>query len=353
MRDIPSPALIISNHTTDIDPALVGMSFPKPMVFVASEHVYRFGFASRLLRFLFRPLLRVKGKTDARVVKQILNTLRAGRNVCLFAEGNRSFSGLTRAVFPATGKLARNSGASLITYRIEGGYFAAPRWAAKMRKGPLYGAPVNVYSPRRLKEMTADEVTAAIQRDIHEDAYARQLENPRPYRGKNLAQNIETALYLCPSCGKAGTLRSSGNSFGCGCGLSGQYDAFGMLSGVGLEFTTVRDWFAWQQKAMAAVVEKAGAGAICHDDGQQLFAVVPGVAGTLVATGEMTLYRDRLVCAGQTFALGDIGDFAIIGQRTLIFATLSGAVYEIKSAAPRSAAKYQRAYEILRGRSGE
>ncbi|MBO5400897.1 MAG: 1-acyl-sn-glycerol-3-phosphate acyltransferase, partial [Spirochaetaceae bacterium] len=40
---IKGPYLVVSNHTTDLDPAFLGISFPPQMYFVASEHVYRSG----------------------------------------------------------------------------------------------------------------------------------------------------------------------------------------------------------------------------------------------------------------------------------------------------------------------
>ena len=39
-----APSLIVSNHTTDLDPALVAMGFARQMYFLASEHAFRNGF---------------------------------------------------------------------------------------------------------------------------------------------------------------------------------------------------------------------------------------------------------------------------------------------------------------------
>ncbi len=133
--------------------------------------------------------------------------------MCLFAEGNRSYNGVTGPIFPATGKLAKATGASLVTYRFEGGYLTTPRWSRSTRKGNMRGYVVNVYSPEQLKTMSPEEVNQRIREDIMEDAFDRQLTMPYRYKGKDLAKGLEHALYFCPKCGKTGTLHSSKKHF--------------------------------------------------------------------------------------------------------------------------------------------
>ena len=43
------PCLIVANHVTTWDPLLLALSFPdNPIRFVASEHIFRHGWVSRL-----------------------------------------------------------------------------------------------------------------------------------------------------------------------------------------------------------------------------------------------------------------------------------------------------------------
>ena len=92
---IKGPYLVVSNHTTDLDPAFLGISFPPQMYFVASEHVYRSGILGVFLKWAFEPIAKIKGSSDAATVLKMLRYLRNGKNVCLFPEGNRSFNGKT------------------------------------------------------------------------------------------------------------------------------------------------------------------------------------------------------------------------------------------------------------------
>jgi len=122
------PSLILSNHNTDWDPFFLSQSFPDHMYFVASEHIFRWGLASRMIKYLAAPIPRAKATNEIRTVKQVLRMLKSGYNVCIFAEGNRSFNGETSDISASTGKLVKQSGAALITYRLRGGYFTQPRW---------------------------------------------------------------------------------------------------------------------------------------------------------------------------------------------------------------------------------
>ena len=200
---VEGPCLLVSNHVSAWDPLIVAMSLKhKQLYYVASEHLFRMGLVSKALEYLVAPIPRRKASSGFETVKACLRRLKDGQSVGLFAEGEQSWDGRTAPIFPATGKLAKSSGATLITYRIEGAYLSLPRWGHGIRRGAVHGGVVNIYSPEQLKTMTAKEVTAAIQRDISEDAWERQRMRPVRYRGKNLAEGIERAIYLCPACRK-------------------------------------------------------------------------------------------------------------------------------------------------------
>ena len=172
---VEGPCLLVSNHVSAWDPLIVAMSLKhKQLYYVASEHLFRMGLVSKALEYLVAPIPRRKASSGFETVKACLRRLKDGQSVGLFAEGEQSWDGRTAPIFPATGKLAKSSGATLITSRIEGAYLSLPRWGHGIRRGAVHGGVVNIYSPEQLKTMTAKEVTAAIQRDISEDAWERQ-----------------------------------------------------------------------------------------------------------------------------------------------------------------------------------
>ena len=343
-----APCLIISNHNSDIDPALVALGFSRHMYFLASEHAFRLGFASKILRFVFEPIPINKTRNDFSAIKEMMRRLKAGANVCLFAEGDRSFSGITGPVSISAAKLVKTSGADLVTFRIEGGYLTTPRWASNKRKGKMSGGIVGRYSAAELEGKTNEQVLDAIERDIYENAYERQVMKLNRYRGENLAEHIETVLYLCPVCNEIGTIRSEGNRFFCGCGLDAVYSDTGLLEGEGLRFSTIADWDVWQSGQLEEIIANAGDGFVCSDEDQKLFEVHAAAGRSPVGEGKMHISRNEFHCAGLSFPLGDITRFAVTGKMTLSFALKDGATYEVHSVAPRSALKYREILRILR-----
>jgi len=326
------------------------MGFTRHAYFLTSEHALRNGFPSKLLKFVFSPIHIDKTKTDIGAIKEMKRRLKAGANVCLFAEGDRSFTGTTAPISLSTAKLVKSSGADLITFRIEGGYFTSPRWSKRMRKGKMTGGMVNTYTAGELKGMTHEQILGVIERDIYVDAYEGQKIRFIHYRGKNLAEHIETALYLCPGCGRIGTFRSVGDRFFCDCGIQGTYTETGYLEGESLPFSTLTDWGKWQKEKLREIVQNTGDGVICISEGQRLFKVRTTVDKTLVGEGSMQISREAFICAGMTFPLGTLTRITVVGQMTLLFATDNGDTFEVRSETPRSALLYREVFRILTGK---
>ncbi len=342
-KAIPTPSIVLANHTTNYDPLMVATSYSQHMYFVAGEHVFRAGLASKLLRTFFAPISRVKGTTDARTVMEILRSIHAGYNVCIFAEGNRTYNGLTCDILPSTGKLVRASGATLVTYRIEGGYFASPRWSKTLRRGKMLGHEVARYSADQLKAMTNEEVNTIIKRDLYEDAYARQQTEHTRFTGKRLAEGIEAGLFLCPSCLRVGTLVGKDDRFSCSCGLNGRYTEYGMLEGASLPFSTVTEWDLWQSETFFTRARNASSDELLFEDTQQQLILLSSNA-KLLAEGTLRMYGDRFCIGEHCMALHDIANLAIHGRMTIVFSTQDGQYYELKSAIDRSAPKYDIAW---------
>lgn len=352
------PYVILANHNTDYDPLLIGLAFPDHMYYVASEHIFRWGFVSKLINFLVAPIPRVKGTTEINTVMNIFKRLKAGANVCMFAEGNRSFSGETGEIPVSTGKLIKKSGVALITFRLDGGYFTSPRWSKTIRRGMMKGRKVKEYSVEELKNMTWEEINTAIKNDLYVDAYEEQKKNPIEYKGKKLAEDLETALYLCPKCSGIATLKSEDDRLFCSCGMDLKYDSYGYFSSNNNEmppFNTVLEWCRFQDRNLREDIERIRnlpSDKLIYSDKDQTLWKADWGKNNLIGKGSLLLYNDRLVfdCVDKkyTFELKNILDLGIIGQRVIAFATNDRQAYEIKSEHPRSALKYREIIKYLK-----
>jgi len=362
---INGPYLVISNHTTELDCVLVGMSFRKQMYFVASEHVYRKGWVSKLLLWAFEPIAKIKGSSDTLTVMKIIRRLRNGYNVCLFAEGNRSFDGRNFPVSEATGKLAKISGASLVTYRIEGGYFTNPRWGFGIRRGKAYGQVVNVYSPQQLEQMSVEQVSQAIVNDIHEDAYERQSQKPVAFKGKNRALGIECAYCVCPRCRTLGKIQSNGNSILCtSCGNQTVFDEYGNFDPA-FGVLNTEEWEDMQEEYLKnlAASERTDSEPFFTDSDVSLKTVDSSHNEKDLGSGKMALYKNRFEFSpvnGETISLSinDIPDMSVYSRNGFVFSDAAGTHYEIKPVQKKSPLnvrkyisiwKYQRSLSLSKG----
>ena len=327
VNNLRGPHIVVCNHVTDWDPLLVGVAFRHQMYFLASEHIMRLGFVSRLLDWLVHPIVRQKGGSAAGAVKEMLRALKAGCSVAFFPEGNRTWDGVTRDFPSSTGKLVKTSGVPLVTFRIRGGYLSSPRWAGDtVRRGQMCGELVRVYTPEELKGMSALQINAAIARDIHVDAFEDQRSRPVLYRGRHLAENLETLLFICPKCFRIGTLRSADDSFSCSCcGFETRYALTGAFVGGDAPFPDVRSWNRWQDKQIEKRCEEAADEPIFTDEGLELYSVQTGRSSELIARGDIALYRDHLeLPGGVSLPVGEITGMSLRGPTDLYIGSANG-----------------------------
>lgn len=342
-KDLPENYIVIANHTTDFDPLFVGVGLRRPMYFVGSEHIARWGWIYKFLKYGFDPILRSKGTVATSTVLDILRRLRKGDNICLFAEGVRSWDGISCPIHPSTAQLVKKAKCSLITYKLTGGYFASPMWSGfNTRRGEVHGDIVNIYSPEALAEMSVDEIHKAIEGDLYEDAYERQLSEPKQYKGRKLAENLETYMFICPHCNGRDTFESKKNTVCCkACGSTFTYGKDGFLHD--FKFKTVRDYAKWQKDQVKLDAENSDV----YTSPFGALTTVEDHVPVEVSSGEMSLSREALTCGDVSIPLNSITEFAMHGRRSLVF-TADNKYYELKLPKTANAIKYHLLYDHIK-----
>lgn len=341
LKDVEEPFLLLPNHNLELDPMVVGLAVGKQIYFVGSEHLTRKGFGTWFLNRYFKLIIHRKGRKGMASSIEMLRTMREGNSVCLFPEGNRSFNGLTMEIPPATAKLARKSGAKLVTYRIEGGYLADPRWSLKPRRGKITGKIAHIYEPEELKAMTDAEVYEAICKDLWEDAYATQEKVMTPFKGKELALGIESTVFMCPKCRKFASLHSKGNEITCDCGFRAVYDVYGYITDDEGKKYTVTELDAMQKAYLKECIPT-------HDAEKPFFtdpALIQEIGENHVILKEMqdtlAAYLDRLEYGGHVVPYEEITGMAIYSRNVLLIYTKSEDIhYEFRFDKMCSALKY-------------
>ena len=357
--DIEGPVLVAINHACAYDPILLGIAFRnKPLTFIASEHILRMKTWGPVLDRHFSLIPHQKGAKSSRTALVAMKRIKRGESIFLAAEGEQTWDGRSMPVMPYTGKLVKGSGATLVTYMLEGGYLSAPRWSMETRKGKVYGHMVNVYSPDTLKEMSDEEVEAAIAKDLWFDTWEWQKtrpEGPVRFRCKvGFAEGLERDVFTCPECGAFGTLRSSGDNIGCSCGFKVRMTDTGFFEPA-VPVETIVDWEKLDREALTARMKElrengsAEETLIFADDNVTLVSIGDDHAEEEAAHGKVALiYKEKnfvLTISGHQFSVPGISNMTMVLAARVVFSDESG-YYELRS--EKSSKTNLRKYVIAR-----
>lgn len=338
--EIEGPVLVAFNHSCAYDPLFIGKVFRnKRLTFIGSEHILRMKPWGPILDRYFSIIPHQKGAKGSRTALVAMKRMKRGESIFLAVEGEQTWDGLSLPVMPYTGKLVKGSGATLITYKFEGGYLSLPRWASNVRKGKVYGHPVNIYSPETLKEMSDEEVEEAIAKDLWLDTWEWQRSQPGgpivfvPTKGGS-ADGLERAVFTCPSCGSFGTLRSDGDIVGCTCGFKVRLCDTGFFDPAE-PFETVAEWMSHDRAALKdRLDEYVEDSVVFSDNGITLTKIGEGHEEEWSDIGQLSLiYRGRaflLSASGHEFNLDGISAMTMVLAGRIVFGDKSG-YYEIRA----------------------
>lgn len=348
--------ILICNHTESFDPGYEMAALKRYVRFVSSDHVLRMK-VSWLFTKIGGVIIKHRDKPSEIINEDIKRNLRAGIPVGLHAEGAMTTNGQTGFISEHTGKLVKESGVALVTYKFVGGYLRKPRWADSPRKGPIIGHFVNEYSPEELAKLSVAEVTEIIRRDTYVNAYEEQRKNAYDYSGENLAECVERVLYICPECKKVATLHSHGNNLRCDCGYEVEMKADGFFHdiGKGLHFDNVLDWDLWQRGIWKDMLLSAGDEAIVEEQGQ-LIKTVDGENEVILAeNGTLRLYKDKFEIVTDNSKEPIIMEMSKLKQVSLankdtVLLVDDKIFLDIGSKLPRSPSKYIAAWRYLTDR---
>jgi 1-acyl-sn-glycerol-3-phosphate acyltransferase len=162
------PLLLASNHSSVLDPAMIGAVLPRELDYMAKTELFRVpGFGALIQRLNAHPVDRTG--SDSAALRLALRLLGGGRAVLVFPEGTRGTEGQLQAARAGAGMLAVLSGAPVVPVYIRGSGLALPRgavWPRPRRVTVTFGAPIRFGRDRgrsRYQEVS-EEIMAAIGR---------------------------------------------------------------------------------------------------------------------------------------------------------------------------------------------
>lgn len=338
--DIEGPLLVAINHASAYDPIFVGAAFRnKPLTFIASEHILRSKPWGPILDRYISFIPHQKGARGSRTALLAIKRIRKGESIFLAVEGEQTWNGRPLPVMPYTGKLVKSSGATLVTYMLEGAYLSAPRWATNTRRGKVYGHPVGVYGPERLKDMTEEEIEQLIADNLFFDIWEWQRSQPggpvayKCTKGGN-ADGLERSVFTCPACGSFGTLRSKGDGISCSCGFRVRMSDTGSFFPDD-PFRTVADWEDFDKDSLNKALDRSFSEknhTVFSDKGVELHFIEDGHNDRRIASGKLSLSKTGekyiLTIGNRSFDFLNISNMTMVLAGRIVFSDESG-YYEL------------------------
>lgn len=120
------PVLLVSNHSSLLDPPLVGGACPRQLTFLAKAELFGVPGFGRLIHALNARPVRREG-ADAAALRVALRVLEQGGALLVFPEGTRGAEGELREAKPGAALLAVMSGAPVVPVLVRGSGRAWPR----------------------------------------------------------------------------------------------------------------------------------------------------------------------------------------------------------------------------------
>ena len=162
------PFIVAANHTSFLDPPVIGAACPRRVRFMARADLYLHPWLAAYMRSV-RCISVRRGEADIGAIRQALKALRQGEPVAIFPEGVRQHNGELGQAKRGVGMLAELGRVPVIPALIQGTFRAWPRDAKRLFPSKIrvaFGHPipyttssVTEHPSRGSREQLADAVT--------------------------------------------------------------------------------------------------------------------------------------------------------------------------------------------------
>ncbi|ALX47973.1 lysophospholipid acyltransferase family protein [Lentibacillus amyloliquefaciens] len=152
------PVIICSNHISNLDPPVVGITSPRDIYFMAKGELFDKPLLGRLLTGI-RAFPVKRGMRDRNALRKGLNILEGGNTLGLFPEGTRSKTSELGKPLAGAGFFALRSNAAIVPCAIIGPYKPGSRLTV------IYGEPMDMES-YRARKASAKEAAEGIMNEI-------------------------------------------------------------------------------------------------------------------------------------------------------------------------------------------
>ena len=255
--DVKGPAIVLCNHGSFVDflYAYSLLAKKKPNILMARLYYYRKDLAGLLKKLGAFP--KSMFTSDIENAKNCIKVLSENGILIMMPEARLSTVGKFEDIQPTTHKFFKKMGVPLYTIKINGGYFAYPKWAKDWRKKSTVEIELNqLVSADEIKDITEEQLKTKIESALYYNDF-EWLENRKEirYNQPDLAEGLENILYICPHCGKRLSLVTYKRDIFCTeCGLRATLnDRYAFVENK--PFNNFAEWYDYQKDILRQQIE--------------------------------------------------------------------------------------------------
>lgn len=344
-------SIILCNHVTTLDPFLVALKFRGPVYYMASKDLFQHRFTGKLISYLVNPIPKEKSnKNDLSAIKACVKVSKENGTICIFPEGNRTFSGKLGNVDYSIVKLVKMLKKPLIICNIIGGYASDPRWADNSRKGKPDVVIKKTYTYDEYKDVDNDELYNIIVNSLSVDNFGSNV----LYKGKKFAQSLERVFYICPVCNKMHTISTKDDIIKCStCNLEVKLnkDMTFSADNENFKFKYIYEWYDYQIDYIKN--KEYNDDDIIYEDEIEMYEPMLHKKKELIGKGKMSLYKDyfKFTLEDKTieFKFDDIAFITCVGKKKLNF-YYDNKTYQVFKDEKTNLIKYMHLFYIIKNR---
>ena len=257
VKKIKGPFILISNHASRSDYVYTGFAFlPHTINFVVGHNE----FYRSHLKGIFSIMQTIPKRNfvpDFYTVKEMVRILKSGGNICFMPEGMSSISGENQPIANGSAKFIKHSKVPVYFTKISGGYLTETKYCLDQRCGKVDVVIDQMFTVEDLERLSVEEINDIIEEKIYNDDYAYNAEKKYTYKTNGeVAKDLETLLFMCPTCGKKHIMKSDKDKLYCTeCGAGVQIDdtyAFTPLTENTVYPKSPSQWYRWQRQTIKA-----------------------------------------------------------------------------------------------------
>ena len=222
LQELEAPYILLANHESFEDFYYISqMAHPRNPSYLVNEY------------YCTRPVLKHMAKRGGILSKKlftpeispgvsIMRMVRKGYPVVIFPEGRLSPDGRSNPILESGAGFYRRLKTTLVLVRIDGAYYAHPKWRGKTFRSDIRICVRRVISPEELQQMTNEELETVITAELFNDASSHMTGS---YPQKDKAVGLDKLLYRCADCGALYQTEGIGNELIChACGSRHRLD---------------------------------------------------------------------------------------------------------------------------------